>query len=88
MRTIEICFEIAELCEKYGDAWSHTFTTFGWEFENGDVPAVARKVTHIYGGMGSFNDLVLHKDGRMVGADNDKLDMLREELFQEIIKNL
>ena len=36
----------------------------------------------MYGGMGSFNDLILHKDGKPLGDENDELDKLRDELFQ------
>lgn len=33
------------------------------------------------GGMGSFNDLVLHKEGMPVKNENNKLDLLRYELY-------
>lgn len=35
----------------------------------------------LYGGMGSFNDLVLHKAGIPVKDENNKLDLLRHELY-------
>lgn len=35
----------------------------------------------IYGGMGSFNDLVLHRDGIPLLEENDVLDELRHKLY-------
>ncbi|WP_438826910.1 DUF6966 domain-containing protein [Salmonella enterica] len=35
----------------------------------------------LYGGMGSFNDLVLHKAGIPDKDENNKLDLLRHELY-------
>jgi len=35
----------------------------------------------LYGGMGSFNDLVLHKADIPVKDENNKLDRLRHELY-------
>lgn len=34
------------------------------------------------GGMGSLNDLVLHKDGVPLVDENNKLDSLKDELFE------
>ncbi|WP_072032280.1 MULTISPECIES: hypothetical protein [Erwinia] len=35
-----------------------------------------------YGGMGSFNDLVLHSNGNPLKKENEQLDKLRKELYQ------
>ncbi|MEH0833244.1 DUF6966 domain-containing protein [Pectobacterium cacticida] len=35
-----------------------------------------------YGGMGSFNDLVLHNNGTPLKKENEQLDLLRKELYQ------
>ncbi|WP_394515883.1 hypothetical protein E7738_17470 [Pantoea sp. SGAir0430] len=35
-----------------------------------------------YGGMGSFNDLVLHSNGNPLKKENARLDQLRKELYQ------
>jgi hypothetical protein len=38
----------------------------------------------MYGGAGSFNDIVLHKDGEGLVTENDALDELREKLWDLI----
>ena len=46
-----------------------------------------RDVSHhrsAYGGMGSFNDLVLHKEGVPVVQENDQLAERRERLFEMV----
>ncbi|MFC0139351.1 DUF6966 domain-containing protein [Erwinia mallotivora] len=35
-----------------------------------------------YGGMGSFNDLVLHSNGNPLRKENELLEQLRKELYQ------
>ena len=35
-----------------------------------------------YGGMGSFNDLVLHNQGRPLKKENEMLNDLREKLYK------
>lgn len=37
---------------------------------------------NFYGGMGSLNDLVLHRNGKVLMSENDKLDQLRNDLFK------
>ena len=36
----------------------------------------------MYSGMGSLNDVVLSKDGKILKKENDNLDDLRERLYQ------
>lgn len=55
------------------------------ELKEYDPKDVSRKIKAVYGGMGSFNDLVLHREGKMVYADNEKLGKLRHQLFDEIV---
>jgi hypothetical protein len=38
-------------------------------------------IMRIYGGMGSFSDLVLYKEGKLVPDENSRLDELRRRLF-------
>ncbi len=38
----------------------------------------------IYGGMGSFSDLILHKEGKVLKGESTKLDHLRRKLFDTI----
>ncbi|CQI88886.1 TPA: DUF6966 domain-containing protein [Yersinia enterocolitica] len=36
---------------------------------------------NLYGGMGSLNDLVLYKNGKILMSENDELDQIRSDLF-------
>jgi hypothetical protein len=38
----------------------------------------------LYGGMGSFNDIVLHKNGIPLIQENDELDGLRHMLYNQL----
>ncbi|WP_312776794.1 DUF6966 domain-containing protein [Pseudescherichia sp.] len=42
------------------------------------------KLRGLYGGMGSFNDLVLHQSGIPLKDENNELDLLRKELYRLI----
>ncbi|WP_376782073.1 DUF6966 domain-containing protein [Pseudescherichia vulneris] len=39
-------------------------------------------IRQVYRGMGSFNDLILHKHGLPLQKENDRLDQLRHELYE------
>ena len=47
-----------------------------------------RKLLRIYGGMGSFSDLVLYKNNKVLYKENNELDALRKDLFEELRKGL
>ncbi len=36
---------------------------------------------NLYGGMGSLNDLVLYRNGKVLMSENDELDQLRRDLL-------
>lgn len=42
-----------------------------------------RRIIGMYGGMGSFNDLVLFDGGKVCYKENEKLDNLRKELYEQ-----
>lgn len=44
----------------------------------------AKSILKLYGGMGSFNDLVLFKNGKLLKDENEKLDILRKKLYNSI----
>lgn len=37
---------------------------------------------NFYGGMGSLNDLVLYKNGKVLMDENEEMDQLRSDLFK------
>ncbi len=47
-----------------------------------------REILSLYGGMGSLNDLVLHKDEYPLRKENDEFDSLKTQLFDLCHKNL
>ncbi|WP_418323297.1 DUF6966 domain-containing protein [Pseudomonas citronellolis] len=47
-----------------------------------DPESVASNILSMYSGMGSLNDVVLSKDGKILKKENDNLDDLRERLYQ------
>ena len=49
--------------------------------EDNEKQRVYREILHLFGGMGSFQDLVLHTGDNMVD-DNRVFDALRKELFE------
>lgn len=42
----------------------------------------------MYGGMGSFNDIALYKDGTILKSENTKLSKLSEQLYSLITAEL
>lgn len=44
------------------------------------------KITSLYGGMGSFNDIVLQKDGKSLVEQNDDFYRLKHELYEKCIE--
>lgn len=56
-----------------------------------DKKEVIRSLSQIFkGGMGSFSDIVLHKNGVPLIKENNELEILKDELFdacEEAIRN-
>ena len=85
MTVKEYCTEIQKLLiegEEFNLAKS--FGSFISELEKSEDNSVYRKIISIYGGMGSFNDLVLYKNGILCRRENDSLSELRNGLYNEI----
>ena len=40
------------------------------------------KILSLYGGMGSFNDIVLYRNGIPLVSENNELDALRSKLYE------
>lgn len=76
--------EIIEVLEEAGeDNWKRTFQHYLKDYDTMELDSLKRSIIRIYGGMGSFNDLVLSKDGKLCIKENNILDKLREKLFKE-----
>lgn len=78
-----ICKDIIEVLDKVNEKnWQNAFQDFLNSSDSKEV--LKRKIKQIYGGMGSFNDLVLYKDGNPCIKENQKLEELRKKLFEEV----
>jgi len=51
-----------------------------------NVSLLKKDVINFYGGMGSFNDLILYNDGKVCVNENNTLDRLRRKLIQKATK--
>lgn len=68
--------------------WSNTLDNLLHQYEiSNSKPEVAKSCIKIMrGGMGSFLDLVLHKNGNPLIKENNQLDKLKHELYDECTK--
>lgn len=69
------CHWISILKRLYADHFSP------WEYWLGEIRS-------LYGGMGSFTDLILRKNGVICEEENKKLDLLRGKLYESMTEGL
>lgn len=83
---ISVNEKIIELLTSVGESnWVTSFNKFREGCDSPDIENLERlrsEMLRIYGGMGSFNDLVLYKEGQPMIKENQDLDKMRKELFQ------
>lgn len=48
---------------------------------NDDPNETKRKILSLFGGMGSLNDIVLYRDGKMLSIENDEFSNLSSKLY-------
>jgi hypothetical protein len=85
---ITICQDIADLCKRNeSEDWAGCFYLFVDKLENEEWSIVKRKIISVYGGMGSFNDLVLHRNCVPLWKENDELQRLRSKLYKAVTDN-
>jgi len=85
---IKICQDIAMLCrQNQSDEWANSFDRFVDELEYDDWNATKRRILSIYGGMGSFSDLVWDKNGIPLIKENNELDRLSTKLYKLVTDN-
>ena len=75
--------QIVELLKNCGEkSWANAIEC-SWSESEQDLDYAKNRIRALYGGMGSFNDLVLHSpDGVPLKAENDELDDLRSQLYE------
>lgn len=87
MNIKELSIEILELLEKNNEKrWSLVFKKIIDDYDFSDIKSLKRSILTYYGGMGSFNDLIIHKDGKVLIEENNRLDELRSKLFSIVSK--
>ena len=82
--TIEkLLTKIADLLDAHGEAdWAQSFRNFLSDY-NSEPEVTKGKIRSVYGGMGSFNDIILYgSNGMPLRDENNELDQMRSELFQ------
>lgn len=72
---------IADLIIPWSPHWAGEITTCMHALENSDAWGLHRFLGS-FGGMGSFDDLVLQRDGVVPGPENVRLNALREAAWQ------
>ena len=60
--------------------WLRSIENFRAQMED-DPIATPPRILSIFGGMGSFNDLILYKNGQPLSKENEQLDRLRSKLY-------
>ena len=80
-----ICKEIVLILENVGENdWKNAFQNIVDASDSTELSILKKEIKKMYGGMGSFNDLVLYKDGQPCIKENQQIDELRKKLFIEI----
>jgi hypothetical protein len=80
-RIPDLLLRLAELLEQHDEeSWGTALRRLLLEYETAPTE-VRAKIRQLYGGMGSFNDLILQDEHGPLRNKNDDLDRLRKELF-------
>lgn len=64
-------------------SWAQMFEKLGYDIDK-NYESSLHSLKELYGGMGSFNDVILHKDGIPLIRENDDLDELRHKLYKQL----
>jgi len=65
------------------DEWAKTFEKLSSGLDS-EYELSLNALKRLYGGMGSFNDIVLHKNGMPLIHENEELDDLRHMLYKQL----
>ncbi|WP_282808192.1 DUF6966 domain-containing protein [Hafnia alvei] len=60
--------------------WSSSIFNLAKKYES-DPDFTRHSLLGFYGGMGSLNDLVLYRDGKVLINENEELEQLKSDLF-------
>ncbi len=80
-----ICNDIIKVFDEVGEKnWRNAFQELLNTVDSTDK--LKSNLRQMYGGMGSFNDVVLYSNGKPCLKENKKLADLRKKLFLEITR--
>jgi hypothetical protein len=83
----QYCHQISELLKNSDPNWSRLFTWFAQQYEI-DPNQTLTQIRQQGGGMGSFGDLVVYKEGEVDLEAMEKLVVLREGLNDKVIEEI
>lgn len=84
IKIINVIHEIVVLLSNNNEQyWAEIFSSFEKNFQL-NPEMTSEKILSVYGGMGSFNDLVLCNNMVPLGKENDTLENLKEELYIKV----
>ena len=80
---IKLLSDCISLLKKYNSEWANWFSVAKSSLEQSDFSGI-RKILEAYGGMGSFNDMVLFddKNNDQCVDDNNLLSNYRTEIYK------
>ncbi len=62
-------------------SWADAFARLAVEYKQ-EPEMVSGKIVALYGGMGSFNDIIFFRGGKVAAEENERLDSLRKRLYE------
>lgn len=81
---IETVARIAKILASNDEhSWAKAFEDLGSNIDT-DYESSLHSLKGLYGGMGSFNDVILHKNGMPLIPENDDLEELRHRLYKQL----
>lgn len=87
----KILLELTNFLNKYDEhEWRNVFArlykeSLQYTDSNYDRSFI-NEINGCFGGMGSFTDLVLHKDMKPLKKENDELEILKDQLYEKCIE--
>lgn len=84
---LEKCIQL--LSENGEKRWTECLTRLMRHYiESDNKQEAASLIKKLYGGAGTLNDVVLHKDRKPLIEENNQLERARHELYEECIKKI
>ena len=80
-KLVRLLDDLAALLRSHGEVhWGKWMAEAGQRLSRSDFSGI-QKLLAAYGGLGSFNDLVLQREGKMPAKANDRLKEMRSQAY-------